>query len=63
MISDTGFINTELFIEWLKHFRSFVKPTKEDPVLLILDNHISHCNIEAGLFCREYHMQATGFSL
>ncbi|PNF19310.1 hypothetical protein B7P43_G07304 [Cryptotermes secundus] len=56
MISDTGFINTELFVEWLKHFTSFVKPTKEDPVLLILDNHIAHCSIEAVLFCREHHI-------
>jgi hypothetical protein len=49
MISDTGFINTELFIEWLKQ-------TKEDAVLLILDSHISHCSIEAVLFCRERHI-------
>ncbi|XP_033608734.1 uncharacterized protein LOC117282588 [Cryptotermes secundus] len=41
VISDTRFINTELFVEWLKHFSSFVKPMKEDPVLLILDNHIT----------------------
>jgi hypothetical protein len=56
MISDTGFISTKLFIEWLKHFSSFVKPTKEDPVLLILDNHISHCSIEAVFFHREHHI-------
>jgi hypothetical protein len=56
MISDTGFINTELFVEWLKHFSSFVKPTKEDPVLPILDNHISHCSMEAVLFHRESHI-------
>ncbi|PNF34161.1 hypothetical protein B7P43_G18194 [Cryptotermes secundus] len=56
MISDTGFINTELFVEWLKHFSSFVKPMKEDPVLLILDNHIAHCSIEAVLFCTEHHI-------
>jgi hypothetical protein len=33
-----------------------VKPTKEDPALLILDSHISHCSIEAVLFCREHHI-------
>jgi hypothetical protein len=41
MISDTGFINAVFFIDGLKHFRNSLKPTKEDPVLLILDNHIS----------------------
>ncbi|PNF41081.1 hypothetical protein B7P43_G06223 [Cryptotermes secundus] len=56
MVSDTGFISTELFVEWLKHFSSFVKPTKEDPVILILHNHIAHCSIEAVLFCREHHI-------
>jgi RNA polymerase subunit RPABC4/transcription elongation factor Spt4 len=56
MISDTGFVNAELFIEWLKHFSSFVKPTKEDPVLLILDSHITDCSTEIVLFCRDHHM-------
>jgi hypothetical protein len=53
LISDSGFINTELFLEWLKHFTKFVKPSKEDPVPLILDNHISHCSLEAVILCRE----------
>ena len=54
MISETGFINTELFTDWLKHSFNFVKLTTEDPVLLILDNHIFHCSIEAVLYCREH---------
>ncbi|KAJ4449527.1 hypothetical protein ANN_00928 [Periplaneta americana] len=28
LISDSGFMNTELFVEWLQHFTQFVKPTK-----------------------------------
>jgi hypothetical protein len=43
IISDTVFISTELFI-------NFVRPTKEDPVLLILDNHISHCSCGMSIF-------------
>lgn len=53
MVSDSGFINGELFIEWLQHFQKFVKASKEDPVLLILDNHASHCSLETVLFCRD----------
>lgn len=42
MVSDSGYINTELFLEWLKHFQKEVKASLDDPVLLILDNHSSH---------------------
>jgi hypothetical protein len=53
LISDSGFINTELFVEWLKHFTKFVKPSREDPVLLILDNHILHCTLDAVILFTE----------
>lgn len=54
MISDTEYMNSELFVTWLRHFCEFVKPTKADPVVLILDNHVSHCSLEAILFAREH---------
>jgi hypothetical protein len=41
LLSDSGFINTELFLERLKHFTKLVKPIVKDPALPILDNHIS----------------------
>lgn len=52
-ISDSGYINTQIFLEYLKHFQKHVKATKESPVLLILDNHSSHCSLEAVLYCRQ----------
>jgi hypothetical protein len=30
-----------------------VKPSEEDADPLILDNHISHCILDAVIFCRE----------
>nr|CAI5869407.1 unnamed protein product [Callosobruchus analis] len=45
LISDTGYMNTDLFLDWIKHFCKFVKPTKDDPVLLTLDNHVSRCSL------------------
>lgn len=54
LISDSGYMNTELFIEWLRHFQSHVKSTTDDPVILILDNHISHCSLQAVTFCRDH---------
>jgi exo-beta-1,3-glucanase (GH17 family) len=53
--SDTSFINTELFIVWLEFFIRVVKPTKEKPVVLVLDGHTSHTkSIEALDIARDH---------
>lgn len=44
-VSDSGWINENLFVDWLHHFISFAKPTLEKPILLILDNHESHVSL------------------
>lgn len=49
----SGWSNERLFLEFLEHFRTHVKPTVEDPVILILDNHDSHVNIGAIDFCKK----------
>ncbi len=49
----TGYINTEVFVERLKHFQSHVKASAEDPALLILDNYVSHRSLTGVNFCRE----------
>lgn len=41
-LSESGWSNSEVFLNWLKHFVAFVKPTIENKVLLILDGHTSH---------------------
>lgn len=51
--SDSGYVNSELFVEWIKHFQTHAKATKDSPVLLILDNHSSHLSLDAVLFCRQ----------
>lgn len=58
MVSDSNFINADIFLHWLTHFKDHTRPTKEDPVLLILDNHVSHCTISAIHFYRENHIIA-----
>nr|CAH7744864.1 unnamed protein product [Callosobruchus chinensis] len=50
--SKNGWINSELFVEWLKHFEKNVNPTETNPVLLILDNNSSHISLEAYRLCR-----------
>lgn len=51
--SKSGWITEELFILWLQHFVSFVKPTPSEPALLILDNHSSHISLQAYNYCKE----------
>lgn len=53
-ISDTGYINSELFVLWLNHFHGCVKSDDSNPVLLLLDGHTTHSkNVAALEFCRE----------
>ena len=39
-----GWINCEIFCEWIEHFIKHAKLSLEDKVLLILDGHKSHTN-------------------
>ena len=41
-VSDSGYINSELFVEYLQHFIAHVKLSPESPVLMVLDGHSSH---------------------
>ena len=40
--NDSGWMKLDVFTVWFDHFLSFVKPSQEDPALLILDGHLSH---------------------
>ena len=51
--SENGWTNSDLFLVWLKHFVVHVKPTKEEPVLLILDNHASHISLQGLNYARD----------
>jgi len=48
-----GWTIEQIFLKWLNHFKDFVKPTQEKPVLLILDNHNSHATLKAYNFCKK----------
>lgn len=51
--SKRGWINEELFLVWLKHFVKITCPSKDNPILLLLDNHNSHTTLSSYNFCRE----------
>jgi hypothetical protein len=50
--SKNGWINEDLFVDWLKHFADFTKPSENEPILLVLDNHSSHISLRAYEFCK-----------
>lgn len=50
--SKNGWINEDIFNEWLLHFTQHAKPNAKEPVLLILDNHASHFSLKAYDHCK-----------
>lgn len=42
----TGWISSEVFLLWMRHFIAFSKPTRNEPVLLLMDNHEAHLSYE-----------------
>jgi hypothetical protein len=38
----SGWIQTDIFTKWFDHFVHFIKPSADDPVLLIVDGHYSY---------------------
>ena len=41
----SGFMDSELFVKWFqKIFIPHAKPTLENPALLLMDGHASHCS-------------------
>ena len=50
VMSDSGWMNEETFLQWLFHFEEFRVP---GPCVLILDGHVSHRSLGALKFCEE----------
>ena len=52
--NSSGWMDMDIFCQWIRHFIDVVKPTPERKVLLILDGHTSHTkNIDAINIARE----------
>jgi len=49
----SGWINEDIFVEFLKHFTVYSRCSKEKPILLLLDNHSSHISVAAIHFACE----------
>ncbi|XP_076803114.1 uncharacterized protein LOC143447068 [Clavelina lepadiformis] len=51
--SPSGWKDSNIFLEWLKHFKKYVNPSIDKKVLLILDNDVSHLTLPAIEFARQ----------
>ncbi|XP_044762023.1 uncharacterized protein LOC123319221 [Coccinella septempunctata] len=49
----SGWINSSIFVDVLKHIQKHTLSSKENPILLLCDNHESHISIEAINYCRD----------
>lgn len=49
----SGWMTNELFIDVLNHLIKHTNCTKDSPILLIMDNHETHCHLNAILLARE----------
>jgi DDE superfamily endonuclease/helix-turn-helix, Psq domain len=57
----TGWMTSENFLEFMKHFEKHAKPTVEHPVLLIMDNHCSHISIEVLNYAKDHFITILSF--
>lgn len=51
-----GWMNSDFFLQWLRHFMKFARPSNESPVLILLDGHCSHKSLDVINFCRAHYI-------
>ena len=57
----SGWMTSENFFSWMKHFMSHVRPSNKDKVLLLLDNHRSHVTLETIDYAKEHGIVLLSF--
>ncbi|XP_012559336.1 uncharacterized protein LOC101239882 [Hydra vulgaris] len=57
----SGWKTENNFVKAMEHFVSHVKPSENNPALLILDNHISHVNLRVIEFARQHFVKILTF--
>lgn len=57
----SGWMTEECFIKALGHFVMHIRPSKENPALILLDNHSSHVNLRVVDFARQNYIVIVTF--
>jgi hypothetical protein len=58
---ESGWMISPLFVKVLEHIQKHIHCAKEDPILLLLGNHDSHCKLDTVLFAREHGITMVTF--
>lgn len=56
-----GWMDREVFLKYLQHFKNYVKCIPDNPMLLFVDNHRSHASLPAIEFARGSGIVMVGF--
>ena len=59
--SENGWINEALFRDWLAHFKQHTKPSADEPIYPLLDNHASHISLPIFEYCKSNHIHMLSF--
>jgi hypothetical protein len=62
-VSDSGYTNDQLSLEWLKHFDVQTRPANGEWRMLVMDSHGSHLTIEFINYCYQPHVKISVFLL
>lgn len=57
----SGFMNSDHFFDFIKKFQAFTRCSVDSPILLLLDNHVSHRCFDVIKFCRENGIHLLSF--
>ncbi|KAK0131245.1 hypothetical protein N1851_034067 [Merluccius polli] len=57
----SGWMQEDDFVVYLRHFVHYTRPTDDNKILLLLDNHSSHVSIQAINFCRDHGVVMLSF--
>ena len=57
----SGWMTGPLFVKTLEHLKHHTRCSKDNKMLLLLDNHETHCSLGAIHFCRENGIELLTF--
>ncbi|KAJ8930497.1 hypothetical protein NQ314_016696 [Rhamnusium bicolor] len=61
LASKSGWMTSPLFVDLFKHFQKITNSSKENPTLILIDNHETHCSINAINYARNHGIHLLSF--
>lgn len=49
----SGWMTSALFVKTLEHIQKHTRCSKGDPILVVMDNHETHCSLDAVIYAKE----------